>query len=149
MFKLYYILYMYVFSLTWMFLAFVASSPLTGTMSTMTARPASTEGPSSNHRKTIARAICRGQDHNKWMKLVTSLKRWASADIRFTVSPTVDSLRVSLDTTKDWKGGEKREEGRKKWKSREKVEAGSLCGQNYFTVFLMTDVNMLFICLNM
>lgn len=85
--------------LTWIFLALVASSPLIGTISTMTASPANTEGPNSSHKKTIARMICRGQDHNRWMKLVTSLNRWASADIRFTVSPTVDSLRVSLDTT--------------------------------------------------
>ena len=87
------------FLLTWIFLALVASSPLIGTISTMTASPASTDGPNSNHRKTIETMICSGQDHSRWMKLVTSLKRWASADIKFTVSPTVDSLRASLDTT--------------------------------------------------
>lgn len=94
--------------LTWMSLALVASRPLIGTISTMTASPASTEGPNSSHRKTMDRAICRGHDHSRWMKFVTSLNRWASADIRFTVSPTVDSLRVSLDTTKAWRRGLKR-----------------------------------------
>ena len=88
------------FPLTWIFLALVASSPLIGTISTMTASPANTDAPNSNHRKTIETMICSGQDHSRWMKLVTSLKRWASADIKFTVSPTVDSLRASLDTTK-------------------------------------------------
>lgn len=93
------ILHVYAFLLTWNFLALVASSPLIGTISTMTASPAKTDGPNSSHRKAMDRMICRGQDHSRWMKLVTSLKRWASADIRFTVSPTVDSLRASLETT--------------------------------------------------
>lgn len=70
-----------------------------GTIRTMTASPAKTDGPNSSHRNTMDRMICRGQDHSRWMKLVTSLKRWASADIRFTVSPTVDSLRASLETS--------------------------------------------------
>lgn len=80
-------------------LALVAIRPLTGTIRTMTASPAKTEGPNSSHRKTTDRMICSGQDHSRWIKLVTSLKRWASADIRFTVSPTVNSLRVSLETS--------------------------------------------------
>lgn len=87
------------FLLTWIFLALLAISPLMGPIRTMTARPANTDGPNSIHRKTMDNRICIGQDHSRWIKLVTSLKRWASADIRFTVSPTVDSLRVSLDTT--------------------------------------------------
>lgn len=85
--------------LTWKFLALVAMRPLMGTIRTMTASPAKTDGPNSSHRNTMDRMICRGQDHSRWMKLVTSLKRWASADIRFTVSPTVDSLRASLETS--------------------------------------------------
>lgn len=79
-----------------------------GTISTMTARPANTDGPNSSHKKTMDKMICRGQDHSRWMKLVTSLKRWASADIKLTVSPTVDSLRVSLETTNALKKGKQK-----------------------------------------
>lgn len=101
----YYIIVLHKFLLTWKCLALVAMRPLMGTIRTMTARPAKTDGPSSSHRKTTDRMICRGQDHSRWMKLVTSLKRWASADIRFTVSPTVDSLRASLETHRAFKKG--------------------------------------------
>lgn len=91
--------YVYKFLFTWNFLALVAMRPLMGTIRIMTNSPARTDGPNSSHRKAMERMICRGQDHSRWMKLVTSLKRWASADIRFTVSPTVDSLRASLETS--------------------------------------------------
>lgn len=74
-----------------------------GMSSTMTAMPARTEGPSSPQRKTMDRIICRGDDHSWWMKLAMSMNLWASADIRFTVSPTVDSLRVALDMVSAWK----------------------------------------------
>lgn len=115
------ILHVYSFLLTWNFLALLASSPLIGTISTMTASPAKTDGPNSSHRKAMDRMICRGQDHSRWMKLVTSLKRWASADIRFTVSPTVDSLRASLETTSALGRGWRRDcRERGKWSRKKK-----------------------------
>lgn len=88
--------------ITWKPLDLVASQPLMGTISTMTNRPARTEGPSSIQRKAMDRAICSGHDHSRWMKLVTSLNLWASADIRLTISPAVDSFLESLDTTNAW-----------------------------------------------
>lgn len=106
----------YITPLTWIFLALEAISPLNGTSKTITARPAKALGPNSNHRKTIDRTICRGQDQIRWMKFVTSLKRWASADIRFTVSPTVDPLRLSLDITKAWWERSKMEQENLSWR---------------------------------
>lgn len=88
---------------TWKDLDLVARNPLMGTISNITKRPARTEGPSSIHRNAMDIQICSGHDHKRWITLVMSLKRWASADIRLTVSPTVDSFLALLDMTRAWK----------------------------------------------
>ena len=46
---------------------------------------------------------CRGDDQTIQRYPVTSWRRWASTDIRFTISPTVVSLRASLLKVRDWK----------------------------------------------
>ena len=86
----------YVLQLTWRFLFFLAMTALTGISSIMTARPANTEGPSSTHRKYRHTIIWKGADHSMFKYVVNSINLWASTDIRFTISPTVDVFQAVL-----------------------------------------------------
>jgi hypothetical protein len=56
--------------------------------------------PRVSHKKYSARAICRGADHIMLRYVVRSVNLWASTDMRFTISPTVDSFRAVFDMRK-------------------------------------------------
>lgn len=62
-----------------------------------TAKPASTAGPNMSHKKYNARTICNGADQITFMYAVKSINLCASTDIKFTISPTVDSFLAELD----------------------------------------------------
>lgn len=53
----------------------------------------------TSQRKKRARMICSGADHSMFRKVVRSMNRWASTDIRLTTSPTVDERLASFVIT--------------------------------------------------
>lgn len=76
------------------------TAPLSGISKIMTATPARADGPRICQRKYIARMTCKGTDHSRLMKGDTSMKRWASTDMRLTISPTVDLRLAELVMTR-------------------------------------------------
>lgn len=52
-------------------------------------------------RKYNARQVWSGADHNMFRNVTRSMKRWASTDIRLTISPTVDERFAEFVMTKD------------------------------------------------
>jgi len=64
----------------------------------MVGKPARMEGPSTTQRKYMEIVICMGPDQTMLMYVIMSLNRWASTDIRFTISPTVDVRLAALDS---------------------------------------------------
>jgi len=52
-------------------------------------------------RKYKARNIWSGADHIMFRKATRSMKRWASTDIKLTISPTVDERFAEFVMTKD------------------------------------------------
>lgn len=55
----------------------------------------------TSQRKYKARNIWSGADHNMFRKVTRSMKRWASTDIKLTISPTVDERFAEFVMTKD------------------------------------------------
>lgn len=52
-------------------------------------------------RKYKARNIWSGADHSMFRKVIRSMNRWASTDIKLTISPTVDERFAEFVMTKD------------------------------------------------
>lgn len=67
-----------------------------GTKSIMTAKPAKMETPIVLYKKYSETPICRGADQITFTYAMRSISRCASTDIRFTISPAVDSFRALL-----------------------------------------------------
>ena len=63
---------------------------LMGIINIMIAKPARVLGPKTCHNIVSDIKICRGADHIVFRYVIMSIKRCASTDIRFTISPTVD-----------------------------------------------------------
>lgn len=55
----------------------------------------------TSKRKMSAKMICSGADHSMFKNVVRSIKRWASTDIKLTISPTVEERFASLVITRD------------------------------------------------
>lgn len=45
--------------------------------------------------------ICSGADHSMFRNVVRSIKRWASTDIKLTISPTVEERFAAFVITSD------------------------------------------------
>jgi hypothetical protein len=58
--------------------------------------------PRVSHKKYSAKAICSGADQIIFRYAVRSINLCASTDMRFTISPTVDSFREVFDIRKAW-----------------------------------------------
>jgi len=86
---------------TWYALICFAIRALMGIIKTMMPTPASTDGPSTIHSKYRQMHIWNGADQIMLMYVVSSMKRWASTDMRFTISPTVDFFRAALLSRRD------------------------------------------------
>jgi len=93
-------------ALTCIFLTLLAMTILIGMRRTIIASPASTEGPRISQSSASETIICSGADHSMFIYVMQSIKRWASTDIRFTISPVVDSLRDADVNLSDWNSGE-------------------------------------------
>ena len=81
---------------------------LMGVIRSITAKPAKMAGPKVNHRKIREMTICRGADQIMLKYGVRSMKRWASTDMRLTISPTVLVLRALLLSLRALGGQEER-----------------------------------------
>ena len=87
-----------------------AMTKLIGIIRTIIAKPAKMAGPKVNHRNIREMTICRGADQIMLKYGVRSMKRWASTDMRLTISPTVLVLRALLLSLRDLGGHKKRRE---------------------------------------
>ena len=87
---------------TWRTLNLLATKAFTGIMTIITPIPATMEGPRVTQRKYILMMIWTGPDQIILMYVIMSLNRWASTDMRLTISPTVDVFLAELDNFKTW-----------------------------------------------
>ena len=79
----------------------IAMTALIGMRRIVTAKPAMTDGPSICQSRYRATQICSGEDQRVLMYMQKSMHRWASTDIRLTISPTVVLWRAELDSKRD------------------------------------------------
>ncbi len=75
---------------------FFAITALIGMSRIMTPTPARIDGPRVIHRKYRQTHIWNGADHSMLRYVVSSMNRWASTDMRFTISPTVEVRLAAL-----------------------------------------------------
>lgn len=76
-------------------------SKLHGTKAIITPRPANTAGPNCWYNKNRAIEIWRGADQIKFKYVMRSINRCESTDIKFTISPTVDTFLAAGDSRSD------------------------------------------------
>lgn len=69
-----------------------------GIITIMIPIPASTDGPRVCHKKNKATLIWKGPDQIMCKYVVRSINLWASTDIKFTISPTVDCFLAEFES---------------------------------------------------